>query len=174
MGAGSLSTGEVFGGWRGPGRGTGAEPRWGSRGQSPRKQNKFNLLTLPKIAFPQRNSNRSHFLKRTVLLMISQLRLLIKNSSPPSPPYTTPPAEKILKSRVSQMAFPSFSRGISHQEDNHLEQKTFIKSKFAVSSSYACKGYRSPNTILSLFLEFVEYSIKDRHFNLVLWHLTTS
>ena len=32
----------------------------------------FNVSTLPKIAFPQRNF-KSHFLKRTVLLMVNQL-----------------------------------------------------------------------------------------------------
>lgn len=116
--------------------GYGGRALLGVQGQSPRKQNEFNLLTLPKIAFPQRNPNKSHFLKRTVLLIISQLRWLLKNSSPPHP---TLPAEQILKSRVSQMPFPSFSRGISHQKDNqNREQKTFIKSKFAVSSFCAC------------------------------------
>ena len=30
------------------------------------KQNEFDLLTLTKIAFPQRNFNKSHFLKRTL------------------------------------------------------------------------------------------------------------
>ena len=49
----------------------------GVQGQSPvegpRKQNELNISTLPKIACPQRNFNKSHFLKRTVLLMINQL-----------------------------------------------------------------------------------------------------
>ena len=50
----------------GPQWGTGAEPRWGSRGRSPQKRNEFDLLTFTKIAFPQRNFNKSHFLKRTL------------------------------------------------------------------------------------------------------------
>ena len=57
---------EGSGGRPGPHRGAGAEPRWGSRGRSPWKQNEFDLLTLTKIAFPQRNFNKSHFLKRTL------------------------------------------------------------------------------------------------------------
>ena len=45
---------------------------------------------------------------------------LIGNSRYPPLP------KKILKSRVLQMPFPAFSRGISHQKDNHnREQKTF-------------------------------------------------
>ena len=87
MGAGGPPTGEGFGGRRGPQRDTRAEPRWGSRGQSPRKQNEFNVLILSKIAFPQGHSNKSHFVKRTVLLMISQLRWLIINGRPPTPPH---------------------------------------------------------------------------------------
>lgn len=150
MGAGGPPTGEGSGGRWGPQQGTGAEPCWGSRGQSLRKQNEFNVLALPNIAFPQRNSSNSHFLKRTVLLMIDQLfyifilnkfwsRWLIKNSRAPLP------QKKILKSRVLQMPFPAFSRGISHQKDNHnQEQKTVIKSTFVVSSSCTCYlGYFS-------------------------------
>lgn len=37
------------------------------------EQNEFDVLTVPKIAFPHRNSNKLHFLKRTVLLMTIHL-----------------------------------------------------------------------------------------------------
>ena len=59
-----------------------------------------------------------------------------------------PPTGEILKSRVSQVPFPAFSRGIPTRKKITIEeQKTFNKSTFAVSSSCACNGYRSPNTI---------------------------
>ena len=85
-----LSTGEGSGGCWGPQQGTGAERHWGSRGKSPQKENEFNVLTLPRIAFLQRNSSKSRFLKR-IVSMINQLfylvtlskfwsRWLIKNS----------------------------------------------------------------------------------------------
>ena len=73
LGAEGPHRGEGSGGRRDPQRGTGGKPRWGSRGLSPRKQNEFDVLTLPKIAFPHRNSNKLHFLKRTVLLMTIHL-----------------------------------------------------------------------------------------------------
>jgi len=55
LGAGDPYTGEGSGGADAPQRGTGAEPPWALRGQRPQKRNEFNILTLPKIAFPQRN-----------------------------------------------------------------------------------------------------------------------
>ena len=54
-GVGDTSTGEGSGGRPGPQRGTGAEPRWGSRGRSPREQNGFGVFTLAKTAFPESN-----------------------------------------------------------------------------------------------------------------------
>ena len=52
---------EGSGGRPGPQRGTGAEPRWGPRGRSPREQNEFEAFTLVKCASPQSNSHKVKF-----------------------------------------------------------------------------------------------------------------
>ena len=125
------------GGWR-PQRGTGAEPRWGSRGQAP--GSKMNLTF--DIA--------KNWLSLSIFNKFWS-GWLIKNSRHP----TTP--KKILKSRVLQMPFPAFSRGISHQKDNHnWEQKTFIKSTFTVSSSCACWGYRSRIHTKKVYVDLIK------------------
>ena len=109
-----------------------AEPCWGSRGQSPQKQSELNILTLPKIAFPQRNSSKSHFLKRTVLLMTSQLRWLIKIVG-------TPPLRKLSNRWSSKCHFQQFQGVFPTRKTITIENKKFNKSKFAESSSYACR-----------------------------------
>ena len=55
LGVGDTPTGEGSGRRLGPQRGTGAAPRWGSRGRSPREQNGFGVFTLAKTAFPDSN-----------------------------------------------------------------------------------------------------------------------
>ena len=47
----------------------------GYRGRAP--CNKYDVLTLPKIALPQINPNKSRSLKRTVLLMTNQFSMFI-------------------------------------------------------------------------------------------------
>ena len=60
-GAGGLPRGEGSGGHLGPQRGTGAAPRWGSRGQSPRKQNGFEVFALAEIGSSESNANNPEY-----------------------------------------------------------------------------------------------------------------
>ena len=53
--------GEGSGGRLGPQQGTGAVPRWGSRGRSPRKQNRFEVFALAEIGSPKSNANNSEY-----------------------------------------------------------------------------------------------------------------
>ena len=101
----------------------GQSPVGGPGGESSRKQNEFNVWHCQKLTF----------------LIFTQYVLKWMADKIPEKIVGTPTPKKILKSRVLQMPFPTFSRRISHQKDNHnREQKTFVKSTFAVSSSYAC------------------------------------
>ena len=49
-------------GWHRPQRGTGAEPRWGSRGRSPQEQNEFGVFTqVLKLPFLRAINSNSLF-----------------------------------------------------------------------------------------------------------------
>ena len=61
-GAGDSPGGEGPGGRLGPQRGTGAAPRWRSRGRSPRKQNGFEVFALAEIGSPESNANNPEYL----------------------------------------------------------------------------------------------------------------
>ena len=62
LGAGGPPGGEGSGGRLGPQRGTGAEPRRGSRGRSPRKQNGFEVFALAEIGSPESDANNPEYL----------------------------------------------------------------------------------------------------------------
>ena len=80
-----------------PSRVQGQSPVGGPGGESSRKQNEFNVWHCQKLTF----------------LIFTQYVLKWMADKIPEKIVGTPTPKKILKSRVMQMPFPAFSRGIS-------------------------------------------------------------